>query len=93
MKLEIPDLPFSPWRAWNLRDRPSADFDVPREFGIFGLCLLADGHGDSSCKRPSTGRHLCPKVIYIGMSQHVDRRLKEAHHPVKAYRLQYRGEM
>src|SRR5207248_3279754 len=85
--LHMPKAAFSDWHSWRFRQRTTEQFDVPEDFGILGIYLLAcstDGPPPSS----ATERHLLPNVIYIGMSGHVMRRLERGHRAVNRYRTQ-----
>jgi hypothetical protein len=85
----VPGLPkavFSDWRPWGLRERTSEQFDVPRDFGILGIYLLAFSTNGPPPPSSPTERHLLPNVIYVGMSGHVMRRLERAHTAVNSYR-------
>jgi hypothetical protein len=88
--IEMPSPDFSGWKSWNLRYRPSEDFDVPQDFGILGLYILANIETGAVPADSAAGeRHLQPSVVYIGMSTHVERRLERTHKGVAAYRKQF----
>ena len=78
--MDEPKVYFSKWRKWIYRDRVSDNFDVPDNFGILGIYLLA-------APLPSQNEilHLAPEVVYIGMSSHVTRRLDKSHKAVQQY--------
>ena len=77
---------FDPWRRWRLRERLSDELDVPREFGILGLYLLATSEVCVSNHAHSDLLHINSNVIYIGMSKHVTQRLEKHHGAVHRYR-------
>ena len=79
--MDEPKVYFSEWRKWIYRDRLSDDFDVPDDFGILGIYLLA-----APLPSQDEPRHLAPEVIYIGLSSHVTRRLDKSHEVVQQYR-------
>ena len=84
----LPPVAFSEWRKWRVRERASDQFDVPREFGILGLYVLGTWDG-SPGSGPADKRHLAPDVVYIGMSDHVLRRLERTHAAVQRYRVDF----
>ncbi|KIG11206.1 hypothetical protein BurMR1_1866 [Burkholderia sp. MR1] len=86
--IEIPAIGFPRWKKWANRERQSRDLDVPAGFGLLGIYVLATREVDA-CLLSETDRHLNEAVIYIGMSDHVERRLEEKHDAVKAYKQQY----
>ena len=73
-KMDEPVVRFSKWKKWIYRDRLSEEFDVPDDYGLLGVYLLA-------APLPSDQElyHLAPEVIYIGMSSHVTKRLDKNH--------------
>jgi hypothetical protein len=85
--IEIPAIKFPQWKRWANRERPSQDFDVPVDFGLLGIYLLATSEVDAGLP-PEADRYLDEAVIYIGMSDHVERRLEQSHDAVKAYKKQ-----
>ena len=90
---EVPHLAFAKWRKWIARPRPSHDMDVPSEFGMLGLYMLAcsDTTPPGNSTSPDTA-DLPEEVIYIGMSRHVDRRLESSHNAVARYKKKYADE-
>ena len=82
----IPTISFSPWVRWVSRPRPSQELDVPQDFGILGLYLLARETDDKVPDASTDGFNLPASVIYIGFSRHVDRRLEASHGAVLRYR-------
>lgn len=84
--LEVPPLLFTEWQRWRARTRPSQDLEVPPEFGILGLYLLAVSDAEVLPAELGAGeRHLQSQVVYIGMSTHVERRLERTHAGVRQY--------
>ena len=79
--MDEPIVHFSEWKKWIYRDRLSEEFDVPNDYGLLGVYLLA-------APLPSDQElyHLAPEVIYIGMSSHVTKRLDKSHKAVRQYR-------
>lgn len=85
MNLNFKDLWFDQWKWWIVRDRPSQDVDVPADFGMFGIYVLARFVSQPTEK--NFDPYGMPKeVLYIGMSSHVDRRLERSHTAVRKYR-------
>ncbi len=85
--LEVPPLLFTEWHRWIARSRPSQNLDVPPEFGILGLYLLARSDAEAFPAELGTDeRHLHSQVVYIGMSTHVEQRLERTHAGVRRYR-------
>ncbi|MGN6828148.1 hypothetical protein [Paucibacter sp. M5-1] len=82
--IQVPHLLFSPWQHWTARDRPSQELDVPVDFGLFGLYVLAAA--DVAPSQALDIAALPEEVVYIGMSSHVGRRLERFHSAVKRYR-------
>ena len=80
---------FELWRHWNLRTRTSNSFEVPPTFGTLGIYLFANSEVDSANTSASVARHLHPAVLYIGKSDHVERRLEKTHKGVEAYRKEF----
>ena len=80
-EMEEPEVDFSKWRKFKNRDRLSEDFDVPDDFGLLGVYLLA-----SPLPSDQELHHLAGEVIYIGMSSHVTKRLDRSHKAVRQYR-------
>lgn len=87
--LDIPIFAFSKWWRWRSRSRTSQDLDVPANFGLLGLYLLAMSESDLSSQASKGESHLQEQVIYIGMSTHVDQRLERTHLGVRRYRKVY----
>jgi hypothetical protein len=83
--IEVPELPFDCWRSWKKRPRPSLEIDVPVQFGILGLYVLADSSTDLSDGPALNLANLPEEVFYIGMSTNVDSRLEQAHRAVQRY--------
>jgi hypothetical protein len=83
-----PEPSFSPWNAWRHRERTADDLDVPREYGVPGLYLLATSEICSVNHTHSSPRHLSQNVIYIGMSKQVTQRLERHHKAVGRYRIE-----
>ena len=81
--MKVPEVNFSTWEKWQCRERLSEEFDVPEDFGLLGVYLLAS-------PQPSDQElhHLAHEVIYIGMSGHVTKRLDKSHKTVRRYRLE-----
>ncbi len=73
---------FSDWRRWKYRERTADDSDVPKDFGVLGLYLLAISPSMES--KPS---HTDKSIVYIGMSKHVMKRLEKSHDAVKKIKL------
>lgn len=86
---DIPDLVFSPWRHWKGRPRPSKQLDVPVDWGLLGLYLLASEDALVALDQPGHKRHVASQILYIGMSRHVDRRLEKHHSGVRRYKERY----
>lgn len=84
-QLEIPKLAFNGWRKWSARPRPSQNFEVPLEFGILGLYLLAEAEGIPGDDLAPNSENLPEEVLYVGMSTHVDRRLERTHNAVTRF--------
>ena len=84
-----PNFEFGAWQKWAKRDRPSQDFDVPRDFGFYGLYLLSTGELDSSPAETDPNRHLQAHVLYIGKSTQVEQRLERSHKAVANYRERF----
>lgn len=87
--IEFPDISFDNWRRWDERPRPSHDYEVPYEFGILGIYILAAAElkpGNSVAPNP---KDLPQEVLYIGMSTHVDSRLEKHHMAVSRYKAEY----
>lgn len=88
--IECPNLIFSEWRRWSSRPRPSQSLDVPPEFGILGLYLLAGlDETNSSPSSNNADIYLQSEVVYIGMSTHVEQRLERTHSGVAQYRKHF----
>ena len=85
-QLDLPQFTFSQWERWRSRPRPSQVFDVPAEFGIRGLYLLANSESAPIAEDYADEKYLHPQVIYIGESSHVDQRLERTHNAVRRYR-------
>ncbi|WP_429406996.1 hypothetical protein [Paraburkholderia sp. MM5482-R1] len=83
--LDLPDMRFSAWTPWRHRQRLAEEFDVPLEFGLYGIYLLATDDVDHLTSNDSDDRHLHPAVMYVGMSTHVDRRIDRHHQAVVDY--------
>lgn len=79
--MKEPIVSFSKWRKWAYRARLKDQYDVPEDFGILGVYLLAI----SSPKIDVTDQ-IPHEIIYIGMSSHVTKRLDRSHKAVRAYR-------
>jgi hypothetical protein len=82
-KLSDPEIQFSKWKNFKLRDRLSEERDVPPDFGILGVYLLT-----SPLPRNRKLCHLSPEVIYIGMSNNITGRLDKSHHAVRRYKAE-----
>jgi hypothetical protein len=78
--MDEPEVRLSEWRAWMARNRLGDDFDIPDEFGLLGIYVLA-----TPSPSQEEHKHLAPEVIYIGMSSHVTRRMDKTHEAVKRY--------
>jgi hypothetical protein len=85
--IEIPAIEFPQWKRWANRERPSLDFDVPVGFGLLGIYMLATSEVDIGSS-PAAAKYLDEAVIYIGMSDHVERRLERSHDAVTEYKKQ-----
>ncbi len=89
--VDIPTIVFSEWQRWRARSRPSQEFDVPADFGILGLYVLAAA--DSTLvEQPAEERYLQASVLYIGMSTHVEQRLASTHKAVSTYRTEFNDQ-
>lgn len=86
--LDIPDLSFDKWRKWAERPRPSLDLDVFSEFGIIGLYILAEFTSDLDVAAAVNLKELPEKILYIGMSTNVHRRLEKTHRAIQMYLAQ-----
>lgn len=86
VNIEVPRIIFGEWRKWRTRFRPSQDMDVPTNFGILGLYLLAAHETEIAPDESPEERHLNERVVYIGLSAHVEQRLERTHHAVAKYR-------
>ena len=89
--VEIPTIAFSEWRRWYARSRPSREFDVPADFGILGLYVLAAADL-ILVEQPAEERFLQTDVLYIGMSTHVEQRLAYTHKAVSTYRTEFNDQ-
>ncbi|SAK70302.1 hypothetical protein AWB82_04209 [Caballeronia glebae] len=85
--IEISAIEFPHWKKWANRERPSRNFDVPVGFGLLGIYVLATSEVDAGLSAEAD-RDLNEAVIYIGMSEHVERRLEQRHDAVDAYKQQ-----
>ena len=81
-RMKALEVNFSTWTKWQFRERLSEEFDVPEDFGILSVYLLASPQ--PSDQKP---HHLANEVFYIGMSSHVTSRLDKSHKAVCQYRL------
>jgi len=79
--MEDPEVCFSKWKKFIQREQLGGGNDVPDDFGLLGVYLLA-----SLLPSDEKPHHLAPDVIYIGMSSHVTRRLDRSHHAVRQYK-------
>jgi len=80
-RMKEPKVEFSIWKKLKNRDRLRDDFDVPEDFGLMGVYLLA-----SPFPSDHGLHHLAGEVVYIGMSGHVTKRLDQSHEAVRKYR-------
>ena len=84
--LQIPTLSFSRWVPWRHRLHIADELDVPTEFGILGIYLLASWP-DAPPATPPDPKDLPSEIIYVGMSKHIDRRIEKPHAAVLRYVL------
>lgn len=87
--LEIPDFRFNQWQRYVDRPRISSDPEVPLDFGLYGLYLIARSNVDLNETARTAPKYLQSEVIYIGMSSNVERRLELPHAAVKRHRREY----
>lgn len=81
---EYKHISFDDWKPWDLRLKLSEEFDVPEEFGIYGIYLVAEFETAPEVRK-ITPISIPEEVIYIGMSSHVDRRLEKSHSAIRKY--------
>ena len=84
--IKEPTVHFTDWRNWIARDRLADIKDIPKDFGVLGIYLLAAFESSDPPESESTARHLHPDVIYIGMSENVTKRVDKHHGAVHRYR-------
>jgi hypothetical protein len=82
--MDEPEVCFSKWRKYIYRDRLSEESDVPDDYGLLGVYLLA-----SPLPSDQELYHLAPEVIYIGTSSHVTKRLDKSHKAVCQYKDEF----
>lgn len=80
-------LSFNRWTHWDSRLRLSKDVDVPVDFGIHGVYLIAK-FDQAPEDRKFHPNELPKEIIYIGKSSHVDSRLEKSHPVIKRYKEQ-----
>ena len=85
----VPNIVFGAWQKWAIRDRPSQDFDVPPNFGLYGLYLLSMAEPNVPPAATDPDRHLQDHVLYIGKSTQVEQRLERTHRAVAKYRAKF----
>ncbi len=83
--MDEPKVCFSKWRKYILRDRLSEESDVPKDYGLLGVYLLAPPF-------PSDNGlyHLSPEVICIRMSRLITQRLEKYHKAISKYKKESR---
>lgn len=90
--IEVSSLRFWDWQKWDARPRPSRELDVPKDFGMLGLYLLAASDARPGSTDAPSVADLPEEVIYIGMSNFVERRVERYHTKVLEYRKSYADE-
>jgi hypothetical protein len=85
-RLHADDVFFSNWTSWHSRERLDALDDVPHDFGISGLYLLARFETPEDSKSRCEPFHLNPNIIYIGVSRSTIHRLGRNHGTVARYK-------
>lgn len=87
--MNIQKLQFGAWRKWRERPRPSQDRDVPPDFGILGIYILASSETKPGAVDYPSTTNPQEEIVYIGMSGNVDRRLERTHGAVVRYKTMY----
>ncbi len=85
------DIYFISWDAWEKREKATWDCDVPTDFGLAGLYLLANFKDERDVTNESPPTHLDPNVIYIGVSDSPIHRLgSNSHGAVNRYKAKFK---
>ncbi|MDW1848885.1 hypothetical protein R7E49_24195, partial [Vibrio sp. Vb2110] len=85
MEHDFEGLYFGDWKPWSSLSNSWKHQDIPQQFGIYGVYLLATFDSEEKVK-PFSPENMPSDIIYIGMSSHIDRRLSSSHKAIKRYR-------
>ncbi|EMN7345174.1 hypothetical protein ACN930_004683 [Vibrio parahaemolyticus] len=85
MEHDFEGLYFGDWKPWSSLSNSWKHQDIPQQFGIYGVYLLATFDSEEKVKLFAP-ENMPSDIIYIGMSSHIDRRLSSSHKAIKRYR-------
>ena len=93
--IKEPKIIFSTWKHWDMRDSTITKdplFPIPQSFDISGIYLWAHFKNKRQKENNKKGQlHLNPRVIYIGKSKEITRRLEgNRHERVRSYKRLFR---